>query len=105
MSTAVELLDQGHEVDIYDSRSFIGGKVGSCVDKHGNHIEMGLHVFFGCYSNLFCLMKKKNSVVAGALIGVALVLTCEDASHEQVIHCPITGVALSTAVNLLVGIF
>ncbi|XP_048556308.1 zeta-carotene desaturase, chloroplastic/chromoplastic isoform X2 [Triticum urartu] len=58
MSTAVELLDQGHEVDLYDSRTFIGGKVGSFVDKHGNHIEMGLHVFFGCYSNLFRLMKK-----------------------------------------------
>lgn len=58
MSTAVELLDQGHEVDIYESRSFIGGKVGSFVDKRGNHVEMGLHVFFGCYSNLFRLMKK-----------------------------------------------
>ncbi|XP_011005691.1 PREDICTED: zeta-carotene desaturase, chloroplastic/chromoplastic-like [Populus euphratica] len=58
MSTAVELLDQGHEVDIYDSRSFIGGKVGSFVDRCGNHIEMGLHVFFGCYNNLFRLMKK-----------------------------------------------
>ncbi|CAI0384166.1 unnamed protein product [Linum tenue] len=58
MSTAVELLDQGHEVDIYDSRSFIGGKVGSFVDRKGNHIEMGLHVFFGCYNNLFRLMKK-----------------------------------------------
>ncbi|CAH9073493.1 unnamed protein product [Cuscuta epithymum] len=58
MSTAVELLDQGHEVDIYDSRSFVGGKVGSFVDKSGNHIEMGLHVFFGCYNNLFRLMKK-----------------------------------------------
>lgn len=58
MSTAVELLEQGHEVDIYDSRSFIGGKVGSFVDKDGNHIEMGLHVFFGCYNNLFRLMMK-----------------------------------------------
>lgn len=58
MSTAVELLDQGHEVDIYESRQFIGGKVGSFVDKRGNHVEMGLHVFFGCYSNLFRLMKK-----------------------------------------------
>ncbi|KAK6163143.1 hypothetical protein DH2020_002984 [Rehmannia glutinosa] len=58
MSTAVELLDQGHEVDIYESRPFIGGKVGSYVDKRGNHIEMGLHVFFGCYSNLFRLLKK-----------------------------------------------
>ncbi|KAH9302426.1 hypothetical protein KI387_014009, partial [Taxus chinensis] len=58
MSTAVELLDQGHEVDIYESRPFIGGKVGSYVDKRGNHVEMGLHVFFGCYNNLFRLMKK-----------------------------------------------
>ncbi|MCO5576564.1 hypothetical protein L7F22_030376 [Adiantum nelumboides] len=58
MSTAVELVDQGHEVDIYDSRSFIGGKVGSFLDKDGNHIEMGLHVFFGCYNNLFRLMFK-----------------------------------------------
>ncbi|KAL5138844.1 Zeta-carotene desaturase, chloroplastic/chromoplastic [Glycine soja] len=58
MSTAVELLDQGHEVDIYESRPFIGGKVGSFVDKGGNHIEMGLHVFFGCYNNLFRLLKK-----------------------------------------------
>ncbi|PWA81616.1 zeta-carotene desaturase [Artemisia annua] len=58
MSTAVELLDQGHEVDIYESRTFIGGKVGSFVDKGGNHIEMGLHVFFGCYNNLFRLLKK-----------------------------------------------
>ncbi|KAL2536953.1 Zeta-carotene desaturase [Forsythia ovata] len=49
---------KGHEVDIYESRSFIGGKVGSFVDKRGNHIEMGLHVFFGCYNNLFRLMKK-----------------------------------------------
>ncbi|KAL4198460.1 hypothetical protein AMTRI_Chr03g140320 [Amborella trichopoda] len=58
MSTAVELLDQGHEVDIYESRQFIGGKVGSFQDRRGNHIEMGLHVFFGCYNNLFRLMKK-----------------------------------------------
>ncbi|KAJ6762904.1 PROTOPORPHYRINOGEN OXIDASE [Salix purpurea] len=62
MSTAVELLDQGHEVDIYDSRSFIGGKVGSFVDRRGNHIEMGLHVFFGCYNNLFRLMKKVKQI-------------------------------------------
>ena len=24
----------------------------------GNHIEMGLHVFFGCYYNLFGIMKR-----------------------------------------------
>jgi uncharacterized protein with NAD-binding domain and iron-sulfur cluster len=45
-------------VDIYESRKFIGGKVGSFQDKAGNHIEMGLHVFFGCYNNLFRLLTK-----------------------------------------------
>lgn len=58
LSTAVELLDQGYEVDIYDQRPWIGGKVASFKDKDGNHIEMGLHVFFGCYFNVFRLMAK-----------------------------------------------
>lgn len=58
LSTAIELVDAGHEVEIFEARPFVGGKVGSWVDKDGNHIEMGLHVFFGCYYNLFALMKK-----------------------------------------------
>ncbi|MEB3213838.1 MAG: 9,9'-di-cis-zeta-carotene desaturase [Leptolyngbyaceae bacterium] len=58
LSTAVELADAGHEVQIFESRPFVGGKVGSWVDADGNHLEMGLHVFFGCYYNLFDLMKK-----------------------------------------------
>ena len=43
LSTAVELLDQGYEVDVFESRPFIGGKVASW-QKDGNHVEMGLHV-------------------------------------------------------------
>jgi zeta-carotene desaturase len=58
MATAVELVDAGHEIEIFESRPFVGGKVGSWVDADGNHIEMGLHVFFGCYYNLFDLMRK-----------------------------------------------
>jgi zeta-carotene desaturase len=58
MATAVDLVDAGCEVEIFESRPFVGGKVGSWVDADGNHIEMGLHVFFGCYYNLFDLMKK-----------------------------------------------
>lgn len=41
LSTAVELLDQGYEVDIYEGRQWIGGKVASYVDKDGNHVEVG----------------------------------------------------------------
>lgn len=58
MATAVELVDAGHEVEIFEARPFVGGKVGSWVDGDGNHLEMGLHVFFGCYYNLFDLMKQ-----------------------------------------------
>ena len=58
LTAAVDLVDAGHEVDIFESRSFWGGKVGSWEDKDGNHIEMGLHVFFYNYANLFQLMRK-----------------------------------------------
>lgn len=58
MATAVELVDAGHQVEIFESRPFVGGKVGSWVDADGNHLEMGLHVFFGNYYQLFDLMKK-----------------------------------------------
>lgn len=58
MATAVELVDAGHQVEIFESRPFVGGKVGSWVDADGNHLEMGLHVFFGCYYNLFELMRQ-----------------------------------------------
>jgi zeta-carotene desaturase len=58
MITAMELSEAGHSVHIFDSRRFHGGKVGSWIDKDNNHIEMGLHVFFGCYYNLFGIMKR-----------------------------------------------
>jgi zeta-carotene desaturase len=58
MITAMELADAGHHVQIFESRRFHGGKVGSWIDADGNHVEMGLHVFFGCYYNLFGIMKR-----------------------------------------------
>ena len=62
LTAAVDLVDSGHDVEIYESRSFWGGKVGSWVDKDGNHIEMGLHVFFYNYANLFKLMSKVGAI-------------------------------------------
>ncbi len=62
MATAIDLVDAGHEVEIFESRPFVGGKVSSWVDPDGNHIEMGLHVFFGCYYNLFELMRKVGAI-------------------------------------------
>jgi zeta-carotene desaturase len=62
MTTAIDLVDAGHEVEIFESRPFVGGKVGSWVDPDGNHIEMGLHVFFNNYANLFALMQHIGAV-------------------------------------------
>ncbi|WP_319422855.1 9,9'-di-cis-zeta-carotene desaturase [Pleurocapsa sp. FMAR1] len=62
MATAIDLVDAGAEVEIFESRPFVGGKVGSWIDKDGNHLEMGLHVFFGCYYNLFGLMEKVGAI-------------------------------------------
>lgn len=58
MVAAMDLADAGHEVEMFETRPFVGGKVSSWMDKDGNHIEMGLHVFFGCYYNLFGIMKR-----------------------------------------------
>ena len=58
LTAAVDLVDEGHDVDLYEAKPFMGGKVGSWEDSDGNHIEMGLHVFFFNYANLFSLMRK-----------------------------------------------
>ncbi|XP_012487451.1 outer envelope pore protein 16-2, chloroplastic [Gossypium raimondii] len=47
----------------------------------------------------------KNSAVAGALTGMTVALTCEKPCQEHVLQCAITGAALSTAANLLTGVF
>ena len=62
LTAAVDLVDDGHDVDLYESKPFIGGKVGSWEDSDGNHIEKGLHVFFFNYSNLFTLMEKVGAL-------------------------------------------
>lgn len=62
LATAIDLADAGCEVQIFESRPFVGGKVGSWIDGDGNHVEMGLHVFFGCYYELFNLMDKVGAL-------------------------------------------
>lgn len=48
---------------------------------------------------------QKNSAVAGAITGAALAITSDDSSHEQIVQFAITGAAVSTAANILTGIF
>jgi len=61
MVASMDLVDAGHDVELFELRPFVGGKVSSWQDNDGNHIEMGLHVFFGCYYNLFGIMKRTGS--------------------------------------------
>jgi len=61
MVAAMDLADAGHDVELFELRPYVGGKVSSWKDEEGNHIEMGLHVFFGCYYNLFGIMKRTGS--------------------------------------------
>ena len=61
MVASMDLVDAGHDVELFELRPFVGGKVSSWKDNDGNHIEMGLHVFFGCYYNLFGIMKRTGS--------------------------------------------
>jgi len=61
MIAAMDLADAGHSVELFELQPQVGGKVSSWKDKDGNHIEQGLHVFFGCYYNLFGIMKRTGS--------------------------------------------
>lgn len=65
MVTAMDLSEAGYDVEMFEARRFVGGKVSSWLDKDGNHIEMGLHVFFGCYYNLFGIMKRVGAYEPG----------------------------------------
>lgn len=49
---------------------------------------------------------QKNSAIAGAIAGVAVALTGDAGGHsDKIVHFAITGAALSSAANLLSGVF
>lgn len=57
LTAAYDLAQGGCTVELFESRAMCGGKVSSWKDCDGDWIESGLHVFFGCYEELFKLMK------------------------------------------------
>ncbi len=58
LTAAIHLLDNGYEVDLYEKRSVLGGKVSVWKDSDGDSIESGLHVVFGGYKELQSMLKK-----------------------------------------------
>ncbi|CAL9082727.1 outer envelope pore protein 16-2, chloroplastic-like [Musa acuminata AAA Group] len=120
--TAVE----GSGVDTGGVADVTGGKKRRFSDLRGENCKKSLEAMVkstgkesfqwgmaaGMYSGLTYGLKEargshdwKSSAVAGAITGAALALTADGTSHEQIVQCAITGAALSTAANLLSGIF
>lgn len=61
LACAAELVDAGIEVVVLEKREVLGGKVSSWRDEQGDPIESGLHIFFGCYKQLFPFLKKVDA--------------------------------------------
>ena len=51
-------LRQQHSVTVYQLGWRLGGKAASGRDKQGRNLEHGLHVWFGCYENMFQLLRE-----------------------------------------------
>ena len=58
LAAAVELVDKGHTVEIYEKRKVLGGKVSVWKDSEGDSIESGLHIVFGGYEQLQSYLKR-----------------------------------------------
>jgi phytoene desaturase len=57
LTAAADLADAGAQVVVLEKRDVPGGKVSSW-DADGWPVESGLHIFFGCYTELLTMMKR-----------------------------------------------
>ena len=58
LSAAIELVDRGHSVELYEKRKVLGGKVSVWKDSDGDSVESGLHIVFGGYAQLQEYLRK-----------------------------------------------
>lgn len=58
LTAAKRLVDAGFEVELFEKRPILGGKVSAWRDADGDWIESGLHTFFGAYVEIFELMRE-----------------------------------------------
>src|SRR3954452_3365534 len=57
LTAAADLADAGAEVLVLEKRPVLGGKVSSW-EQDGYTVESGLHIFFGCYTELLAMMRR-----------------------------------------------
>ncbi len=58
LSAAIELVDRGYDVELYEKRKVLGGKVSVWKDGDGDSVESGLHIVFGGYEQLQNYLKR-----------------------------------------------
>jgi len=58
LATAINLLEQGFEVELIEADDMFGGRASSWTDEDGDMIDNALHVFFPYYVNLVNFFKK-----------------------------------------------
>ena len=61
LTAAADLADAGVEVLLLEKRPVLGGKVSSWLDEQGYPVESGLHIFFGCYTELLDMMRRVDA--------------------------------------------
>jgi hypothetical protein len=55
---AIHLIDKGYDIELYEKRGVLGGKVSVWKDGDGDSVESGLHIVFGGYKELQATLKK-----------------------------------------------
>lgn len=102
LSAAHRLAQQGHQVELYESKSTIGGLArtegGWCDSK-----EVSWRVYFGFYKNLFSIMKEVPSYDGRAIIDHLVPFTNEfledDKFSSSILHPKNAYVALSSLLS------
>jgi zeta-carotene desaturase len=104
MTAAADLADSGAEVIVLEKRPVLGGKVSSW-DQSGYSIESGLHIFFGCYTELLAMLRRvgayKNILWKEHTILVARPGGKLSRFHFPSVPAPFNGIAAFTTNDLL----
>lgn len=58
LTASRRLLQAGFDIELFEKRPILGGKVSAWRDDDGDWVETGLHTFFGAYDEIFVLMKE-----------------------------------------------
>ena len=59
IATAISLIEKGYKVEIFESKTNIGGRAGSINSKYGV-MDIGQHIILGTYKNFINILKKLN---------------------------------------------